>query len=580
MACIPYVTVQHDYPHVFADIVKGNVVAERIWVSTYALNAPSASIHSRILLVSDEQQDSSDDKQKNDTGRNDVVFAEIKPENEIFIERIPGAPKDFVIASVFRPAADSVAPPSTSGRHLQQRIHLPPVRCVAPNLTLPYPSAISPLRLRKGVNAHISAFDISPNGRGLYVAGGPDGKCWIGKLPPASSAEGPPAQAALQPSVVLDGHVGDITSARFFPSGEVVITTSSDFRICIFSALPTPKEDGSTPSPSINAPVRTLVAHTRAPTCTAILGKGRIVLSGGKDGYIRCWNVGEAKEVGNLPAAEAVVSSLFGPAIECMVLGPDPSAVGNGNADDAQGEVDLFPGLLPLLAVGLSSGEVVIHDLRKCSLGDEGTPSSGSAKPVRVQPANTIRSTVPAPVFPPGPPLDASDPARAWAGSRSSSPVSALAWDAEGHNLVVGYQNGIVAVYSVSQLLATEPNSKSAGGLLALWKRNDASITQVVLGPQSTASATGRALHLVTTTSDGLACRLRLELPTEPSAGDAPDQLAVPVLEEEYIGWECGDGIAAAGVVSGQHGTPGEAAGGPTGRVLLAGAEGAIRLYR
>jgi len=56
----------------------------------------------------------------------------------------------------------------------------------------------------------------------------------------------------------------------------------------VFSA-----EDGINP--------RTLKGHTRAVTSTHILGVGKEVLSASKDGTIRLWNVGEAKELQQWP---------------------------------------------------------------------------------------------------------------------------------------------------------------------------------------------------------------------------------------------------------------------------------------
>lgn len=52
-------------------------------------------------------------------------------------------------------------------------------------------------------------------------------------------------------------------------------------------------EDGINP--------RTLKGHTRAVTSTHILGVGKEVLSASKDGTIRLWNVGEAKELQQWP---------------------------------------------------------------------------------------------------------------------------------------------------------------------------------------------------------------------------------------------------------------------------------------
>jgi hypothetical protein len=66
---------------------------------------------------------------------------------------------------------------------------------------------------------------------------------------------------------------------------QVILTASSDLSIRIFGA-----KDGINP--------RILRGHTRAITCLHILGIGKQVLSGSKDGTVRLWDVGSGKEVG------------------------------------------------------------------------------------------------------------------------------------------------------------------------------------------------------------------------------------------------------------------------------------------
>jgi len=443
---------------------------------------------------------------------------------------------------------------------------------------------------------------VSPTTNGLYVAGGPDGKCWIGRLPQAS---GSVAGSTSKPLVLLEGHVGDVTSARFFPSGEVVITTSSDFHVCIFSAVQSDESKTSATSPPINAPVRTLTAHTRAPTTSVILGRGRIVLTGGRDGYIRCWNVGEGREIGNLPASEAVLTSLFGPTVESMIVGADPTVAATEPAAQAGEDTEVFPGRLPLLAVGLNSGEIILHDLRRGQLASRSSASTApESRTIRIQPSETIRTVVKPPSFPPGLPLAASDAAQAWAGPRNAGSVLTLAWDSRRHLLVAGYSTGLVAVFNISQLLRVTPDDGSStsppeksmpsdAGLVALWKRNDASINHIELVsddrlPKESNGGRNRnndtnILRLIATTSDGLACRLSLDVSTSHQKPahegvETSNPLATPSLEAEYLGWESGDGIAAAKLSRAQGAEPDSTSlAGQT--VALAGADGMVRVY-
>jgi len=64
----------------------------------------------------------------------------------------------------------------------------------------------------------------------------------------------------------LSGHLGDVYSARLFPSGVVVLSSGNDMRLKIWSA-----EDGSNP--------RTMVGHKGTITDTAIVDKGMNVVS-------------------------------------------------------------------------------------------------------------------------------------------------------------------------------------------------------------------------------------------------------------------------------------------------------------
>uniref|UniRef100_A0A1X7TGX2 Uncharacterized protein n=1 Tax=Amphimedon queenslandica TaxID=400682 RepID=A0A1X7TGX2_AMPQE len=79
--------------------------------------------------------------------------------------------------------------------------------------------------------------DVSPSGE-LGVCSSVNGEIWIWETDTGTNRR------------VLEGHVGDVDSCRFFPSGLVVLSGASDYRVKIWSI-----KDGSC--------ARTLTGHTR-----------------------------------------------------------------------------------------------------------------------------------------------------------------------------------------------------------------------------------------------------------------------------------------------------------------------------
>lgn len=112
-----------------------------------------------------------------------------------------------------------------------------------------------------------------------YAIGAADGVVYAGVWEGAASLSTATSPEACT-QVACRGHQGDITSLRFFPSAQVILSTSLDMRARIFSAL-----DGTNP--------RTLEGHTRAVTSSAILGRGREVATGSWDETVRLWDVGQ-----------------------------------------------------------------------------------------------------------------------------------------------------------------------------------------------------------------------------------------------------------------------------------------------
>ncbi|PLW36485.1 hypothetical protein PCANC_19262 [Puccinia coronata f. sp. avenae] len=102
------------------------------------------------------------------------------------------------------------------------------------------------------------------------------------------------------------GHLSDITSCQFFPSGEVILTTSINMSARIYSIHPDPRQPGST---SLMMNVRSFTApHSCDVSAAGIIGKGKEIVTACRDGKLRIWNVADSTVMteGSWPGASSV----------------------------------------------------------------------------------------------------------------------------------------------------------------------------------------------------------------------------------------------------------------------------------
>jgi proteasomal ATPase-associated factor 1 len=320
----------------------------------------------------------------------------------------------------------------------------------------------------------VTAFDISPDQIGRYVVGGADGQLLVGSLgiggdntdeqydeqEPDLSDIDRLAQRRMrekqrevdrQKRTPLQGHVGDIRSARFFSSGEVILSTSSDCTARIFGL------DGSNP--------RTLKGHRRGITSSYLIGRGKEVLTSSSDGTTRLWDVGQGVQKQVFPSHG--YSSV--------------NVVSMGRSSHIQGQDDMqVDGESKLIITGLSSGHIECHDM-----------ASGSTA-----------FQLPSVLFPSGEGPKVTD---RWEQVTSSS-VFALDWSQQSNLLVAGCSNGVTLMHDVRMLSS---NLGSQGGitdnrsLLATWRRNGAAINEVRL--------MDNAKEAIVCTADGMPYRVDLQ---------------------------------------------------------------------
>ncbi|KAJ9095754.1 hypothetical protein QFC19_007467 [Naganishia cerealis] len=333
------------------------------------------------------------------------------------------------------------------------------------------PSKEITVERKSHVPLSINAVDLSPDGSQL-VYGGPDGYCYVHPLAPA------PSHATASP-LELKGHVGDVLDVKWFPSGSVVLTASSDSTIRIFSS-----ESGINP--------RTLKGHKRAVTTLGILGVGKNVVSGSKDGTIKLWDVSKG----------VCLTSLY----TAGFAGVEKIAVGNraqvkstvGAAGDPfqlkhlEGEIaadthdkTLFAGL------SSSSGSLALYDLASKQ-----------------------------PIFPSFPHIPTSTTSFAsFPRSAGGGAIHSIAYDADCFLLASGSAKGVVVVRDVRML------DKDGSGALHVFRRTEAPINDLAFVK---ASSSTMSIDMVLAPESGLPCRIGIP--------HGSSELVTCV--EEYAGWE------------------------------------------
>ncbi|KAJ9122208.1 hypothetical protein QFC24_004438 [Naganishia onofrii] len=349
----------------------------------------------------------------------------------------------------------------------------------------------------------INAVDLSPDGSQL-VYGGPDGYCYVH---PLSHLTSPPLE--------LKGHVGDILDVKWFPSGSVVLTASTDSTIRIFSS-----ESGINP--------RTLKGHKRAVTTLGVLGVGKNVVSGSKDGTVKLWDVSKG-----VCLTSFYTEGFAG--VEKIALGNQAQVVRN-SLSTAAGHENTTPddhfqpkhldGEIAadtnnkLLFAGLSStsGNIALYDI-------------ASKQPIFSAfphiPANSASSAT----FP---------------GTATGGAIHSIAYDTDRFLLASGSAKGVVVVRDVRML------DKNGSGALHIFRRTEAPLNDLAFVKPASSET---SIDLVLAPESGLPCRIGI-----------PHGMGEPVTcVEEYAGWEP---LSIESVSVGRE-----------GQVWVAGAEGGIRRY-
>ncbi|KAI0346185.1 WD40 repeat-like protein [Trametopsis cervina] len=390
---LPICSVQPDFNVSIRDVNDGFVTEETFWVSCY--KAGEESVHGEVHASLNER-----DRNKVDyDGRKGVAFKAGTEPNSYYAacdERGISFTRVIIPEKIF----SDPLPQTGKGQQYQK----------------------------------IYAFDVAPDGS-QFAVGYNDGSVYL--VPTASSSTH---------SIARRAHLSTITSVRFFPSSRVLLTSGLDFSLSILPAeIPEPSND-----PVRINPVRTLKGHSRTVTSTAIIARGRTVLSASKDATLRLWDVSSGSQIRMMGTKSFVpVNAVSAGERAESVFTPPPDGAENPEAIPSGQDPREVETADKIVYCALANGTFEVFDL--------------GAK------LSVYHSS---------------------AGAFTSSPLESITYSATHSLLATGSANGIVTVY----------DTRSIDAPLAQFKRNGASIEDLAFVPGSD----GGDIGLGVATSDGL----------------------------------------------------------------------------
>ncbi|KAF8957187.1 WD40-repeat-containing domain protein [Flammula alnicola] len=273
---LPVVTIQNTFPEVIQEVQEGIIPYDKFWVSCY--RASETSIHAKVNAELDDHD------------RDLVLLKAVDGDVEVSKD----STGNYAIAC--------------------KPLGIPPTSVLTPVQEYRDQERSNPARPHR-----ITAFDVAPDSS-RFATGFLDGSIF---LYPASSIQYP--RDSLVPKAIdttkskttSRPHLSGITSLKFFPSSRVILSTGLDFSLTI---LPADLPDGSSRSGTRVSPVRTMRAHIRSVTDTAIVALGRNILSSSLDSTIKLWDVSSGEVISSLASQSAIASMSLG---DRMPVPPD-----------------------------------------------------------------------------------------------------------------------------------------------------------------------------------------------------------------------------------------------------------------
>ncbi|KAF9497200.1 WD40 repeat-like protein [Pleurotus eryngii] len=410
---LPISTIHPEFATIIAETRSGVIPGDTFWVSCYKSGEPS--VHGKVKVELDE----------NDATREKVSFA---GQGGVEMREVTG---DGYINPKY-----AISCPALS-------IHDAPI-------ALPYQEYADPQKSNPERPQRITTFDVSPDNT-QFATGFLDGTVGIYPILPETRSTTQPISAS--PYTSSRAHLSSVTSLRFFPSSKVLLSGGADFTLHI---LPAALPSSSSSTPTRLRPARSLSGHIRAISNTAIIARGRNVLSSSLDGTIRLWDVGSGQAIRSLSSARGPILGMSLGERNGVAFGPASNTNGSPAINGADG--------------GADEREVETQDkLVFCSLqiGTFECFDLGSRRCV-------------------------------FQSQRSSAALQTISYSVSHHLIATGSSHGVVNIYDVRSGLSGD------SAPLVSFTRNNASIEDLCFTSSSSGGQGGSSIGLAIATSDGL----------------------------------------------------------------------------
>ncbi|KAJ7071782.1 WD40-repeat-containing domain protein [Mycena belliarum] len=382
---LPVVTIQPTFIEVIEEVRAGLVPSDKFWLSCD--NHSEHSIHSKVRVTLDE------------VNRNTVQF---EPSGEVEITE--SGQNNYVVSS---------------------KRGIPDTKLFTPAHQYADPTRANPQHPHR-----ITAFDVAPDGS-QFATGFLDGSVHIYgtemKNPPVETAFGKP-------------HKSTTTSLQFFPSSRVLLSAGADFTLCVLPADPAPSSSALTPA-------RTFTGHRRAITSTAIVARGRNIVSAALDGTVRLWDVSSGEKIHVLAAGGGSYAPVNSMSLGARATAALPAAAPAAAAPDPR-EVDTAD---KLVFCALQTNSFEAFDLGARAPVHASMPGAAPLTAIDYAPAHSLLATGSAAGV-----VEVFDtralgtPVAAF--TRGEAGVVGLRFAGDGQALVVGTADGLAFVAGISPL--------------------------------------------------------------------------------------------------------------------------------